>query len=312
MELKALRKPFYITALAITLCVSNAYALPNIKQENVRVTLDRQSKDGVIALVLKAQLKSKPNVNIFTLTNPSRIVLDFEKGKLRHNEQFAVPDSPVVSTIRLGTHPAKFRIVVDIKGDYIPEFKHTQNNELVALTIVEKQLSQKKIRAVANRATEKEQTQPEDPAVKIKKQGKDHFPPTNAVKLLAVRRNKTDQQLSSTPALEPTKVPDMQAAQLNEVAFVTVPEHFVKFILSKKLPFEFVKTDSRTYLLKIANCLLHGDHLLLPQFPPRDFPGITMIKPEYETDHVEIKIATEEDFRLTATARDNEISVQAR
>ncbi len=71
-------------------------------------------------LVIASQV-SPNDCKISTLSEPNRLVLDIMSPETRLNQVFSTDKSNLVSQVRIGAHPDKTRIVLDLKGDTLPE-----------------------------------------------------------------------------------------------------------------------------------------------------------------------------------------------
>lgn len=112
---------------------------------------------------------------------------------------------------------------------------------------------------------------------------------------------------SATPAA--TELPTTQALKDITFDYKDGERPIVKIVLSKKAEFEVQKKGAKDYLLKIKNCRELKPELKLPQFPPHDFAGFTMIQAEPVDKDIDIKIGVERNERITATPNENEIHI---
>lgn len=79
-------------------------------------------------------LKHDLTANVFAIENPTRLVIDVPQH--RSKSPYSVPlNHPVVSGLRLGVHPDKTRLVVDIKDSRQPDYSVRSDQELGALVI---------------------------------------------------------------------------------------------------------------------------------------------------------------------------------
>jgi len=84
----------------------------------------------------------------------------------------------------------------------------------------------------------------------------------------------------------------------------------LKLRLSKRPKYKLVKKDAKYYHLTIPRCSLMWDHLKLPQFPPHDFKGFSMVMAERLGRDVKITIGVDRGTRITALANETEILIK--
>lgn len=69
--------------------------------------------------------------SVFPVENPARIVIDLPSSSAPIKKELAVAKNPWIRSIRIGSHPGKVRIVLDLVQDKIPEYSvGTQGNKL--------------------------------------------------------------------------------------------------------------------------------------------------------------------------------------
>jgi hypothetical protein len=81
----------------------------------------------------------------------------------------------------------------------------------------------------------------------------------------------------------------------------------VRFILIKKPEYRLKKESDKRYILTIPEAGIRWPHLELPQFPPRDFRGFTMVMPEKNGSDLNIAIGIERGSSISSFTKDNEI-----
>jgi type IV pilus assembly protein PilQ len=87
----------------------------------VDVFLDTSQKDRVI-LTLKADGKLG-DYNSFDLQKPTRLVIDLWKVTRKFREKAVSVNSPYLKRVRLGDHPTKVRVVLDIPATVLPSHR---------------------------------------------------------------------------------------------------------------------------------------------------------------------------------------------
>ena len=84
--------------------------------------VEHLSGSGYESIILKSAANA-PEFEMLELSNPSRIVFDIKNASNRLNRIFEVESGDIVSRIRVGAHPDKSRVVLDINGQN--EARHT-------------------------------------------------------------------------------------------------------------------------------------------------------------------------------------------
>ncbi len=92
-------------------------------RERVTVLIDREITDGKRFIVLKISVPTDSEVKAFLLSDPPRVVVDFEGASIKKSEEFAAPDNEVIKQVRLGAHPSKIRFVLDMKRNTPPQYE---------------------------------------------------------------------------------------------------------------------------------------------------------------------------------------------
>ena len=85
----------------------------------------------------------------------------------------------------------------------------------------------------------------------------------------------------------------------------------LKIGLSSSASFNVAKTGSLEYRLIIADTSLGSRGLALPQFPPQEFEGLTVIQAAPFKDRVEVTIGVERGYRIVASSSGSEIWITA-
>jgi hypothetical protein len=106
-------------------------------QERVTVLVDREIADGKSYIALKISVPTDSKINAFLIDNPKRIVVDFEGASIKRSENFAAPENDVVQQVRLGAHPEKLRVVIDLKRTTQPEFDWKAGKRQAIVKILE-------------------------------------------------------------------------------------------------------------------------------------------------------------------------------
>lgn len=106
-------------------------------KEHVSVLIDREIDGPKSFIVLKISVPNDSKINAFSLTNPARLVVDFEGSSIKKSEDFQAPKNGVVRQIRLGSHPGKLRVVIDLIAATPPEYEWKAGKRQAILKIFE-------------------------------------------------------------------------------------------------------------------------------------------------------------------------------
>ena len=117
-------KPIHLIAslglafLGLSILIDSALALP----AEGKVVLTQQNSASGPQTKITIGIATSSEATVFTVDNPPRIVADITKTKVRKNETISVKNSKSISQIRLGSHPDKARVVVDLIGSTAPVY----------------------------------------------------------------------------------------------------------------------------------------------------------------------------------------------
>lgn len=106
-------------------------------KQKVSVIIDRERTPEQTILLLKILVPQDAKVEAFALQNPSRIVVDFHGVTLKTSENLVPPKNSAIKMIRLGAHPDKLRIVIDLSTQAPPQFEWRGGARQATLRIVE-------------------------------------------------------------------------------------------------------------------------------------------------------------------------------
>ena len=106
-------------------------------KEKVSVVLDREKAADGTYIVLKIVTPQDVKIEAFMLPDPPRIVLDLNGASIKHSEALAAPTNGVVQQVRLGSHPQKLRVVVDLKKAEAPKYDWKAGKRQVILRMLE-------------------------------------------------------------------------------------------------------------------------------------------------------------------------------
>jgi len=85
----------------------------------------------------------------------------------------------------------------------------------------------------------------------------------------------------------------------------------VRVALAQRPQFKLSRRDDRSYRLVINDCYMGAKEQQLPQFPPADFEGLTILRAEQVGTAVEVIIGTERGVKLASVSKNNDILIRA-
>jgi hypothetical protein len=312
---------------------AQAAPLARASATHLSASLEAGSKGFYRLSLRSADTATKlPTPNVMLIDNPTRLVIDVPGVSSKSAENVSVKDA-LVSGLRIGVHPDKTRIVVDIQGHYTPQY---QINALpdgaevvfsfgVSAHSDSADTSEESF-TIQNHAADEEPTPAVEPTPKPRptveplplhtpeavptpgKFIKQEFGNTGVPEETPAARQ-TPQQNSSNPADDfdtdfdqPDRNNDAAAARtVTAIYYQTlnntkVPA--VAFDLKGEGPYSLKPIKSDLYELVLKSTRLAGKYLSLPQFPPDSFRGFSVIVARQEGADVHVKIYVEENTKL--------------
>jgi hypothetical protein len=88
---------------------------PPTAPANLPSSISSASSAGVNQIFITTGVET-PKYSVTRVSDPERIVVDLDIARLANARSFKTPELQYVSGIRVGTHPGKTRIVVDLKN----------------------------------------------------------------------------------------------------------------------------------------------------------------------------------------------------
>lgn len=111
-----------------------AQSLLQLNEDGLQMSLSRAAAKGALELKIKPPPNAK--VSVFDIEEPNRLVLDLKNAQVTPSRsKIRVNGSETVSTVRLGRHPDKLRIVLDLKSPGIPRYSWNERGDVVTLLI---------------------------------------------------------------------------------------------------------------------------------------------------------------------------------
>lgn len=290
-------------------------------KSGVRLFLD-QKKDSTenattetVRLAYPKGSNHKPKV--FYVPNPHRLVVDFAGARSVDNLTFPIASPVLLSKVRIGAHPNKLRVVLDISSEDLPSYTFEEFSGGLTITLSDKSL-------LVSRSTDN--TERQAPSIlAIKRE-------TNTSKEASVAPEpvKTDgtHALLQSPTLittqadipkEPTSTktkltrePAPEGPLLTNLDFRYLEEEQKKnpvivLSLTTRPNFTIRQEKAGVYKVYIKGHKLGSKRLKLPFFPPHDFEGMNGMKLTEGKKGVVLTLLLEPGSKLKSFTREKEI-----
>ena len=108
--------------------------LASFADPQININVIETKKNNLDVIQLRVQSKKLTSSSLFSLENPSRIVLDLTGPNIKKNRTFNLKHG-LISALRIGAHPEKTRLVIDIKSETIPAYQWNESGTTATLTI---------------------------------------------------------------------------------------------------------------------------------------------------------------------------------
>lgn len=115
------------------LIYGNPYEKPTSAITDVSYSLNSSKTE--LTLKLYGDDTFTEDISSFSLSNPTRVVFDVPKTKLKLNSNtINIPDCTGITSVRFGSNDGSSRIVVDISGE-VSSFNASKSGKLITLTV---------------------------------------------------------------------------------------------------------------------------------------------------------------------------------
>jgi type IV pilus secretin PilQ/predicted competence protein len=229
------------------------------------------------------------------LENPSRIVLDITNSKVKRNTTVTPPQTDVVSSVRLGAHEDKSRIVIDLASAAKEDITQSGSQIIVALTSNQAILNQSASQQLAE------------------KSGADNSQ-LLADNHLLEQNNKLEEIESTTEAPVTIKEPiQLSSGQrvLSNLNIETIPGQGNVIIadVSNLKDFEFKKTAQSEYIATLRGVTLDPVANQTVLAKPRS-GSIRSVRPIEKDGDVILRVFAQPEAELTALMQNNTLVIK--
>jgi hypothetical protein len=319
-------------------------------KERVTVLIDREVKESKSFIILKISVPTDSKANAFMLSDPARLVVDLEGASVKKSENFPAPENGVIKQIRLGAHPSKLRVVVDLIKSTPPEYDWKSDKRTVTVTFIEGAAAPAPVAQTAALPTAAPTIvptmapQPSATSAPVASTPVSTPVPATATPVAQATEASVAQDEAASAAaagaaaasipsdleaevdddsgdlgdLEatrsgppPTRVPTSFTIKGYKFEYLPDKSPVLKILLNKpRAQAQISKVDAETYAISIKDCGVANEDLELPQFPPHDFVGFVMVVSEIVGGNTEVSVSVEEGVLLATSVHDNEIWVK--
>ena len=262
----------FLIALALFTQDACAEFTSELRRGNTRVVLE-DTRDEIELRIISRDTYA---TEVFSLSNPSRIVVDVRGLKLNTHRSTPLGWSRLIKGFRVSVSPRKVRFVLDMKEGIVPSFSSRRHGTEFVLSV--REAGQKDIAA---------ETPPAEPT---------STPVAEA---------------PQTPAATATVAPSVTIAATPEgrtLQAIAFDREGLRLEMSRESGFRLSKEQS-FYLITIAETVAPAPQLLLPYYAPGDVPGINGVQAIQGEGELQIRIFVEPSTRLSAVRVGNTIRI---
>jgi hypothetical protein len=349
--------------LLISLCSCTLLAAPTVKADS-NISLPLGSYTGTLTVdslstnivIIKSDGEFQPPEQV---PNPPRLLIDLpsDNKKIQKEKIISLPKNNCVQKIRIGNHPDKIRLVIDLENEKektLCSIKHQIQDKKLSITISDSRNSD-----MTNKDTislvpvESEVLSPtfaiptkiptatitHSPTItivtkptKIPTIPPSQTPTATATATLTSSPTATFTAIptktatpkatpeSSTPAPEAleqkividTPTPEINTPSLLGIDFVHQGNaNQVILRLTERFSFRMSKEGTRKYKISINDVQLAHKGLLLPQFPPNEVAGFTLVRAQESSNGIDITIAVDDGMKASAVNVDTSIVISS-
>lgn len=304
---------FFLTSPAF------AEELGTLSSDNLEFALYQDGADFKLYIKYLSDLGDRTlTANIFPVKNPSRLVVDVPDTSKGSQKTLQI-DNEFISTIRLGLHDNKARLVIDIKNDGVPTYDIVADEESVRLVasfsisppkspVAKKPTPQVTNEELATELTPKATAKPTPKIIKEPIEpiiNDEHFEDSGTISIKPTPEKETETFVmrGNQEVVEDLKTAPSSGKQslIKNILFQAPKDSPLGAIAieGENLgEYQLEQKGKNLYELTLPNSKLSGDHLSLPQFPPAAFKGFEVILANQEGDNVLLKIYVNQEVKI--------------
>ena len=262
----------------------------------------------------------------FEVENPRRLVLDLPRkiGKFLKESNYVLNNSTCSKSIRIGGHPDKTRLVIDLNSKC--DFEISKKPDGLKINFAAQHNLTTAIPTAAPTHTLTPSFTPTSVPIIISTTTPANTPTSTSTATVTITPTVTataSATSTSTPSesnVDTIAIPTVTPTNMmKELLIGKVLEQIsffhdgninqVKLNFSQRVSFKTVKDAPRKYKISVKDCLIARPGLSLPHFPPNDVVGFTLIQPVKEGPDLNIYVNVEDGIKINASNVDNTIVI---
>jgi type IV pilus secretin PilQ/predicted competence protein len=259
--------------------------------------VELRNGDGINQIVLKTSA-STPTFRINKYSQPSRLVLDIDGENVKGSQKSGIADLEFVSGIRIGAHPGKVRVVLDLAEGV--EFGHSARAEKNAIVVTLSAHDRVEAARPSVEALPAVTTAPEVSALP-------------AVALPASVDNEGISETSLMPvsaARNPAATDVAGKAQFSAAQFVKAAgQQQLKVAVSNKPEFSMARTSPSEYVLTLLNTAPISEAVTEPTFAEAT-DKMRSARAAFEEGNTLVRIFCDPSVFLTASRNEDGVVVE--
>lgn len=285
--------------------------------------IDQVQADPVHSSILNVGVRVDETLppSTFILHDPVRVVIDIPSAITgTKNKTITGTGSQILTSVRIGSHPDKTRIVLDLQAQTKPAVSVERQAEFAVVKV----LLGAAVTSIG--PTPLSTTAPKPlatPAVVI--------PGTATPTIIPTAASTPSPSPAPTETSAPTATPFPTVTPSQTTPVPTLPpissntrisglnfeyagserSPAIRINLDVRSEFKLSKTGEKTYTLSVPQASLGAPGLALAQYPPHDFIGFTFLQAQRKGEDVELTIGVERGIRITAVAQERDIVIRA-
>ncbi|MCB0332021.1 MAG: AMIN domain-containing protein [Bdellovibrionales bacterium] len=254
---------------------------------------------------------------VFYVPHPHRLVIDITGVQSTDNLTLPISQPSSLSQIRIGAHPDKVRIVLDISGNELPSYTFEDSEDELQLTLssgnpLKNSVSKTdktqapEILALHRKSSPKKETTPAlEPAVENSELASLHTPD-----LLRSQPSKAPIPSSATTRQDSEPTPD--GPLITHLGFQYLEQDkerapVIVLSLTTRPNFSVRQEKAGVYKVFVKGHKLGSQRLKLPFFPPHDFEGINGMQLSESKKGVTLTLMLDPGSKLTSFTKGKEI-----
>lgn len=289
-------------------------ALPLEGQELVRkvggyeVLVRASEGNGVIEISPVTPGSSR----VFTLPSPRRLVIDLPGRDAVQNEAVEIAPHGFIRRLRVGTHPDRMRIVVDVGSESLRYAQRLEGKtSILALRSGDTEKSQPQVHLRQEEGLPALNPVPEEAQKEVRPNGEpgERSPSFPTPSPPSVDATPMPSKIGSTEGGDRGRTKDKDT-RLSAIEFR--PEALeVRLKLTARSPFGLVRRHSREYVITVPGGSMTSEAFGLDHFPPRELVGFTFVRAVQVGETLHIEVGVDHNSKIIAVPDRSDIVLRS-